>query len=249
MGAPASDFSLNIFSPFSPLPALLLVNHMSKVMTVEFPSFGNIQLVIQSKRDIRVYEKDGRIDAESNEWFYWNRVWASEVALAEFLIQKFYPSNLKGKTILELGCGTGLAGMVCGKLGGVTTFSDKVPMVMESIREGCRRNALSNYHTLILDWAKNQRIEHCYDMVLGSEVFYDSTFLEDICRLLDQVLPVGGTGFFCDPNRLGLEVVESCFAQTFDLTLKELGVEWPRALSGNTKEKIVWLYQLVKRGK
>ncbi len=91
---------------------------MSKIETVALPHVGTIQLVIQSKRDIRAYEKSGDLDAESSEWFYWNRVWASEVALSEYLIQEFSSDSLQGKTILELGCGTGLAGMVCGKLGG-----------------------------------------------------------------------------------------------------------------------------------
>ena len=220
---------------------------MAKIATVEFPSLGSIQLVIQSKRDIREYEKETSVDAESNEWFYWNRIWASEVGLSEFLIREFSPDALKGKTILELGCGTGLAGLVCGKLGGVPTFSDKVPMVMESVHEACRLNKLSKYQTLVLDWAHCQGIEHGYDMVLGSEVFYDNIFLKDICRLLDQVLTPGGTGLFCDPNRLGFEAVETCFGTKFHLTVSDLKVEWPRSLSGQRKKKTVFLYQLVKK--
>jgi len=192
---------------------------MPKIETVVLPHVGTIQLVIQSKRDIRSNEKSGGLDAESNEWFYWNRVWASEVALSEYLIQEFSSDSLQGKTILELGCGTGLAGMVCGKLGGVPTFSDKVPMVMDSIHDACRLNAIPNYHTCILDWAKIPKPLDRYDLVLGSEIFYDSEFLEDICRLLVEALPTGGIGLFCDPDRLGVEAVESClccgFAQRF----------------------------------
>lgn len=220
---------------------------MSKTEAVILPKVGTILLVIQSKRDIRAQEKPEAMDAESNEWFYWNRVWASEVALSEFLIQEFYPDLLKDKTILELGCGTGLAGLVAGKLGGGPTFSDKVPMVMESTQEACRLNKIKNFATLILDWATPKGLTQRYDMVLGSEIFYDNMFLDDICRLLDHVLPVGGTGFFCDPNRLGLEAVEASFAKKFMLTTKDLEVEWPRIRSGNVKKKSVLLYQLVKK--
>ena len=80
---------------------------MAKIETVLLPYVGTVRLVIQSKRDIRSHEHYGSMDAESNEWFYWNHVWASEVALSEFLIQEFYPDALKHKKILELGCGTG----------------------------------------------------------------------------------------------------------------------------------------------
>jgi len=219
---------------------------MSKIETVVFPHVGPIQLVIQSKRDIRSNEKSGGLDAESNEWFYWNRVWASEIALSEYLIQEFSSDSLQGKTILELGCGTGLAGMVCGKLGGVPTFSDKVPMVMDSIHDACRLNAISNYHACILDWAKIPKPFNRYDLVLGSEIFYDSEFLEDICRLLVEALPTGGIGLFCDPDRLGVEAVESCFSSQFELTLKNLDVEWPRPPAKQATTKTVLLYQLVK---
>ncbi|MDA0739804.1 MAG: hypothetical protein O2999_13415 [Nitrospirae bacterium] len=220
---------------------------MSKTEAVSLPHVGTIQLVIQSKRDIRAHEKAEDMDAESNEWFYWNRVWASEVALSEFLIQEFYPESLKGKTILELGCGTGLAGLVAGKLGGVPTFSDKVPLVMESTQEACRLNGIKTFSTLVLDWATPKGLTQQYDMVLGSEIFYDNMFLDDICRLLDHVLPVGGTGLFCDPNRLGLEAVEASFSKKFMLTTKDLEIEWPRTRSGNVKKKSVLLYQLVKK--
>jgi len=221
---------------------------MAKAEVVTLPKVGMIQLVIQSKRDIRAYEKKGNaLDAESNEWFYWNRVWASEVALSEFLIREFYPDSLKGKTILELGCGTGLAGLVSGKLGGVPTFSDKVPMVMESTREACRLNGIQDFSTLVLDWAKWNGLTQRFDMVLGSEIFYDNAFLDDICRLLDHVMAVGGVGYFCDPNRLGLEAVQSSFAKWFTLTTRDLEVEWPPTRSGKVKKKIVLLYQLVKK--
>ena len=104
---------------------------MSKIEEVYFPRLGLIQLLIQSKQDIRLHAQYGDFDDELNEWFYWNRVWASEVALSEFIIQEYSPNGLFNQTILELGCGTGLAGVVCAKLGGVPTFSDKVPMVIE----------------------------------------------------------------------------------------------------------------------
>jgi predicted nicotinamide N-methyase len=220
---------------------------MPKIEAVLLPHLGSIQLVIQSKRDIRAHEKHGEGDPESNEWFYWNRVWASEVALSEYLIQEYHPASLIDKTVLELGCGTGLAGLVSGKLGGVPTFSDKVPMVMDSIQEACRLNLISNYHTWVLDWALPGEQDVQYDLVLGSEIFYDSEFLEDICQVLMKVLAQGGMGLFCDPSRLGVEAVESCFSPQFHLTMRDLAVEWPRTSSPSTKAKTVLLYQMIKK--
>ena len=220
---------------------------MSKIEKIYFPHCGLIKLLIQSKRDIRLHEQYGDLDDESNEWFYWNRVWVSEVALSDYLIQEYSPNGLSNQTILELGCGTGLAGLVSAKLGGVPTFSDKVPMVMESIKETCRLNNVSTYYTQVLDWSIPHDFGKSYDLVLGSEIFYDSAFLEDICQLLRRLLPEGGKGLFCDPDRLGLETLESCFLKYFSISVKDLEVELPRHSFKKKKKHSVLLYQFVKR--
>jgi predicted nicotinamide N-methyase len=220
---------------------------MSKIEEVYFPRLGLIQLLIQSKQDIRLHAQYGDLGDELNEWFYWNRVWASEVALSEFIIQEYSPSGLFNQSILELGCGTGLAGMVCAKLGGVPTFSDKVPMVIESIKKTCCLNGISAYHTEILDWSIPHGVGKSFDLVLGGEIFYDSTFLEDICQLLRGLLNEGGTGLFCDPGRLGIAALEACFLKHFSISVKDAEVEWPRHPIKKRNKHSVLLYELVKR--
>ena len=86
-----------------------------------------------------------------------------------------------------------------------------------------------------------------FDLVLGSEIFYDSTFLEDICQLLRELLNEGGTGLFCDPGRLGIEALEACFFKYFSISVKDVEVEWPRNLPKKRKKHSVLLYELVKR--
>ncbi len=176
---------------------------MSRIKTIVLPHIGRVELIIKTKREIRAHPAYAQMESESNEWWYWNRVWHSEVALSEWLIQEFYPTKLRGKTILELGCGTGLAGIVCARLGGVPTFSDIVPMVMDSVKESCGLNEITDYRTLILDWSHREARPGAYDMVLGSEIFYDVSFLDDLGELLKRALVANGRGVFCDPNRLG----------------------------------------------
>jgi len=219
---------------------------MSKIDVVSLPPLDPIRLVLQSKRDIRSHETYGGMNDESHEWFYWNRLWASEVALSEYVIQEFYPNHFAGKTILELGCGCGLAGLVSAKLGGVVTFSDKVPMVMETIQEECRLNAVSNYRTQLLDWTEAHASIDQYEVVLGSEIFYDHTFLKDIRRVLVSVLSPDGIGLFCDPDRLGVEAIETFFSQDFTITITKREVEWPRRKSGQPRNQTVLLYELKK---
>ena len=219
---------------------------MSKFQSITLPNLGPIQLVIKTKRECRAQSSESQKDDESLEWFYWNKVWFSEVALAEWCIKNWFPDGLKGKHVLELGCGTGLAGLVCAKLGAKVTFSDKVPVAMESVEENCHSNGITDYQTMILDWAQPEGLLPTYDFIIGSEIFYDITFLPDICRLLERGLLATGTAVFCDPNRLGVEVLESNFSRKFSLSLMPLRVRWPQGNLEKSEDKDVCLYEFNK---
>ena len=97
-----------------------------------------------------------------------------------------------------------MAGVVAAQLGAFTMFSDMVPLTLEGVKETCQLNRISNFDTCTLDWSEKIASKERYDLVLGSEVFYDEAILADISHLLEQVLAPGGKGLFCDPNRLGL---------------------------------------------
>ncbi|MCZ6800588.1 MAG: methyltransferase domain-containing protein [Nitrospirae bacterium] len=216
---------------------------MSKIQSIILPKLGTIQLVIKTKRESRAHSTGNHSNDESLEWFYWNKVWFSEVALAEWFIKNWHPDGLKGKHVLELGCGTGLAGLACAKLGASVTFSDKVPVAMESVEENCHINGITGGQTLIVDWADPVGLSQIYDFIIGSEIFYDITFLPDICRLLERGLPKTGSGIFCDPNRLGLDKLEANFSKNFTLTLSSLRVQWPQGTPEKSEDKEVCLYE------
>ena len=137
--------------------------------------------------------------------------------------------------------------MVCAKLGGIPTFSDKILMAMETIKETCNLNGISTYHKEVLDWSIPHDFAKCFDLVLGSEIFYDSSFLGDICQLLRGLLNEGGTGLFCDPGRLGIAALEACFLNHFSISVKDAEVEWQRHPIKKRNKHSVLLYELVKR--
>ena len=221
---------------------------VSRVQVVTLPKIGDISIVCKTKRDISVETPLDKRDNESLGWGYWDRIWPSEVALAEFLIHQFFPTKLKGVRILEIGCGTGLAGVVAAQLGAFTMFSDMVPITLEAVKETCQLNHIRNFDTCTLDWSeKIESKEHYYDVVLGSEVFYDEAILADISHVLEQVLAPGGKGIFCDPNRLGLDTIERGFQEKFILSVEKIPLNWPPQ-KGNEVEKIVYLYELTRRG-
>jgi predicted nicotinamide N-methyase len=168
------------------------------------------------------------------------------VALSEFLIHQFSPKKLTGAKVLEIGCGTGLAGVVAAQLGAFTMFSDMVPITLEAVKETCQLNHISNFDTCTLDWSEKIESKEHYDVVLGSEVFYDEGILADISDILERALAPEGKGIFCDPNRLGLDTIELGFQEKFILSVEKIPLNWPpRKRTG--VEKMVYLYELTRR--
>lgn len=220
---------------------------MSHVKILNLPQIGAISIVCKTKRDISGETPLDQRDFESLGWGYWDRIWPSSVALSEYLIHQFFPSKLTGINVLEIGCGTGLPGVVAAHLGAFTMFSDMVPVTLEAVKETCRLNHISNFATGTLDWSEKIESTERYDCVIGSEVFYDEAILPDIACVLEQVLAPGGKGIFCDPNRLGLDTIELEFQGKFDLSIEQIPLNWPpQKVSG--VEKMVYLYKLTGKG-
>ena len=220
---------------------------MSRVQVVTLPKIGEVAIVCKTKRDISVETPLDKRDDESLGWGYWNRIWPSEVALSECLIHRFFPSKMAGAKVLEIGCGTGLAGVVAAQLGAFTMFSDMVPITLKAVKETCQLNHISNFDTCTLDWSEKIESKEHYDVVLGSEVFYDEEILANISHVLEQVLASEGKGMFCDPNRLGLDTIELRFQEKFNLSVEKIPLNWP-ARKGTGVEKMVYLYELTRRG-
>jgi predicted nicotinamide N-methyase len=217
------------------------------VQVVTLPQIGDISIVCKTKRDISIETPLDKRDDESLGWGYWNRIWPSEVALSECLIHRFFPSKMAGAKVLEIGCGTGLAGVVAAQLGAFTMFSDMVPITLKAVKETCQLNHISNFDTCTLDWSEKIESKEHYDVVLGSEVFYDEEILANISHVLEQVLASEGKGMFCDPNRLGLDTIELRFQEKFNLSVEKIPLNWP-ARKGTGVEKMVYLYELTRRG-
>lgn len=49
---------------------------------------------------------------------YWQRIWPAGLALSAYIVEHFGRDGLQGRQVLDLGCGVGLIGIVCGRLGG-----------------------------------------------------------------------------------------------------------------------------------
>jgi predicted nicotinamide N-methyase len=128
---------------------------------------------------------------------YWAEIWPSSRAIAARLEQE---GALSGRTVLDLGCGLGLAGIAAGRLGGRVTFADNHPDALAFARRNAVEAGLRDAEFLHVDWRFPQWARP-FDRVLGADVIYDRAEHEPIADLLEILLADGGTAWLGEPNR------------------------------------------------
>ncbi|MDP2435085.1 MAG: hypothetical protein Q8P67_05035, partial [archaeon] len=106
------------------------------------------------------------------------------------------PAWFDGKTqLLELGSGTGLAGIVAAARGALITLTD-LPNVLPLLRHNLQLNGLSSDPTAVaeLTWGSTALTGWRADLLLGADLTYE---LEDIPLLM------GVISHFCSPRPEG----------------------------------------------
>mmetsp|Transcript_14042 Transcript_14042/g.41844 ORF Transcript_14042/g.41844 Transcript_14042/m.41844 type:complete len:268 (-) Transcript_14042:15-818(-) len=117
--------------------------------------------------------------------------WPGGVALARYLASA--PATVKGRRVLELGCGTGAAGIMASWLGArEVLLTDGSPAVLENTRRNVKRNVKSGTRIARLRWGYAEDIAKAapgsWDLVIAAEVAYQRetlpAFLETVAALL-----------------------------------------------------------------
>ncbi|XP_041633882.1 methyltransferase-like protein 23 [Cheilinus undulatus] len=110
-------------------------------------------------------------------------VWPCAVVLAQYLWTK--REELKDKTVLELGAGVSLPGVLAVKCGARVILSDnaQTPQCLQNCRRSCEANGLCDVEVLGLTWGEvspDLVLLPKMDIILGSDVFYEPQDFEDV---------------------------------------------------------------------
>ncbi|MBI5568457.1 MAG: methyltransferase domain-containing protein [Desulfomonile tiedjei] len=149
--------------------------------------------------DVRVLVPAGQEDSVDRITFWWG-VTSAAVVLSRHLERM---GSLAGESVVELGCGLGLAGITAGLLGATVTFTDYVADALKHARRNSEINGLNRGRTSfsVLDWEHPGKREQ-FSLVLGSEVVYDYFSHGALVKLLEVLMRPGGRILLADRKRL-----------------------------------------------
>jgi predicted nicotinamide N-methyase len=137
---------------------------------------------------------------EHNQFLpYWADLWPSAVALADVVARR--PPT--GKTVVELGCGIALPGIVAarGRAADVL-LADWSPDAIAFAADNAAHNGV-RVRTAVASWEQPEqlRTDGGWDLVLASDVLYEERNVLPLLEALDALVGPAGEAWITDPRR------------------------------------------------
>jgi predicted nicotinamide N-methyase len=131
---------------------------------------------------------------------YWAELWTSAIILAQHILGD---PEVRGKSVLELGCGLGLAGIAAARAGAEVTMTDYDEDALLFARWNAAVNldasAAERAQILLLDW--REPAAALYDIILGADIVYERRHFAPLWRFFSTALKPGGRVVLGEPAR------------------------------------------------
>lgn len=125
-------------------------------------------------------------------------LWASSIALAHDLVAR--GDALRGRRVLELGAGTGLAGIVAATLGARVVQTDRQALALSVCERNGARNHVHGVEHRLADWTLWDDTTR-YDAIIGADVIYSEAMHPHLRHILDTNVAPGAPVLLADPMR------------------------------------------------
>jgi len=159
---------------------------------------------------------EGHVWCEKSELPYWAVIWEVSIGLSQALLRL----DLHNLHVIELGAGTGIAGITAALRGGKVLLTD--------YESGAIKLALANAELngtcvegRVLDWADDEGWgpREQFDLIIGSEILYEQRAADLVGNRIGWLLKPGGTAIIADPGRGAIpRLIEILLSQQLTVT-------------------------------
>jgi methyltransferase-like protein 23 len=142
-------------------------------------------------------------------------VWPASLALAHEVASREWT----GLSVLELGAGTGLPGIVAASLGARVVQTDRQKLVLHVGRMNAERNGVASIEHRLADWTAWEDTER-YDVILGADILYADPLHPRLREIFEKNLAAGGRVLISDPFRAtSVRFLEALQAEGWRITM------------------------------
>lgn len=172
---------------------------------------------------------------------FWAELWPASIGLATAILRN--PSLWRGKTVLELGSGVGLAGIAATMAGAEVTQSDFLEDAFDFIRVNRWRNGIDQTSLLLADWRHFPERAGTFDRVIGADILYEKTLHDPLAAVLHRVIRRDGFVWLADPGRVyGRDFVQKQTDADWKVRQSQINVDYQE------KPYVIDLYQMTPPG-
>lgn len=170
---------------------------------VRFDTFtlGGVAYRIRSLLDRQQYaDPDGTAEQAGIApamWPIFGQVWPAGIFLAELMAEL----PLRGRRILELGCGMALASLVLHRRGADITATDHHPLAGEFLRVNLALNDLPPLPFQVADWSRTTPELGRFDLLIGSDLLYESDQPALLAEFIERHAGEQAEVILVDPGR------------------------------------------------
>ncbi|MBX9583312.1 MAG: methyltransferase domain-containing protein [Gemmataceae bacterium] len=149
-------------------------------------------------------------------------LWPAALALAHEVATR--AGEFAGRSVLELGAGVGLPGLVAAGVGARVVQTDRSELALALCRLNGERNGAAGLECRLADWEAWSEAGR-YDWVLGSDVLYGATLHADLRRIFEGNLSAGGRVLVSDPFRsVSLHLLEELEASGWRVVMSRWSI-------------------------